>query len=199
MEKIQPTRPLNILLFGANGGIGRQCVNQALAEGHYVTAIVRDPAKLPLSHPNLKIVKADVTMASSFSNVLEAQQLVISTIGGGEGFGSDKPTTLYSKGAENILRAMEKAGTRRAFFISAAAVETSPAIPWFYQLVSKYVIQRLLKHSYADLLRMETIIRSSGTDWTIVRPPQLTDKALSADYRFAVNTHHWWFMHKHPL
>jgi uncharacterized protein YbjT (DUF2867 family) len=55
----------NILIIGANGGIGRQTVELALSEGHRVTAVVRNPAKLPLTHPNLKIVRADVTQPLS--------------------------------------------------------------------------------------------------------------------------------------
>jgi uncharacterized protein YbjT (DUF2867 family) len=45
---------MQLLIIGANGGIGRNCVEQALEAGHQVTAIVRNPARLPLAHPNLK-------------------------------------------------------------------------------------------------------------------------------------------------
>ena len=48
----------NLLIIGANGGIGRQTVDQALSAGHRVTALVRNPAKLSFSHPHLKIVRA---------------------------------------------------------------------------------------------------------------------------------------------
>jgi putative NADH-flavin reductase len=189
MENNPSSRPLKLLLFGANGGIGKECVSQALAAGHQVNAIVRDPAKLPMTHPNLMIIKGDVTRPESFAASLKDRDLVISAIGHGGGLGNDKPTTLYSVGAENILREMKAAGITRAFFISASALETSPALPPFYRFISTYVIQKLLKHSYADLRRMEAIIKSSDVDWTIVRPPQLTNKPLSTAYRFAVNTY----------
>ena len=38
---------------------------------------------------------------------------------------------------------------------------------------------------YADLAEMEDILRRSDTDWTTVRPPQLTDKPFTGTYRTA--------------
>ena len=99
----------NILIIGANGGIGRQTVDLALSEGHRVTAVVRNPAKLPLTHPNLKIVRADVTQPLSLSNLFAGHDAIISTIGVSGGF-KDPPTNLYSQGALNILREMKQSG-----------------------------------------------------------------------------------------
>lgn len=43
--------------------------------------------------------------------------------------------------------------------------------------------------SYADMARMEQVLRHSDADWTIVRPPRLTDGSLTGRYRTAVNHH----------
>src|SRR6478736_1788766 len=127
----------NLLIIGANGGIGRHAVDQALSTGHQVTALVRNPAKLPLIHPNLKIVRADITQPLSFLNLFTGHDVIISAIGVSGGF-TDTPTTLYSRGAMNILHEMKQSGIRRAFFISASAVETNPLLPFFVRLASKY-------------------------------------------------------------
>jgi putative NADH-flavin reductase len=176
----------NLLIIGANGGIGRHAVDQALSAGHQVTALVRNPAKLPLIHPNLKIVRADITQPLSFLNLFTGHDVIISAIGVSGGF-SDPPTTLYSQGASNILYEMKQSGIRRAFFISASAVETNPLLPFFVRLASKYIIQKLLANMYADLRLMEKLVKESELDWTIVRPPQLTDSKLTGKYRIAVN------------
>jgi uncharacterized protein YbjT (DUF2867 family) len=42
---------------------------------------------------------------------------------------------------------------------------------------------------YADLVQMETTVQASGLDWTIVRPPRLTDKPRRGEYQIAVNRH----------
>jgi len=82
---------------------------------------------------------------------------------------------------------MKEAGAMRAFFISASAVEISPELPWYVRLAAKYIIQKLLKHMYADLLRMEQIAKQSNADWTIIRPPRLVDKPVTGQYRYAAN------------
>jgi putative NADH-flavin reductase len=176
-----------LLIIGANGGIGRHCVEQALAAGHQVTAILRNPVKLPLQHPNLLIVRGDVMQRLSFSEHYSGKDAVISAIGVAGGLFGDQPTTLYSEGAKNIILEMKKAGILRVFVISASAVEISPRLPFIYRLAAKYVIRKLLKHMYADLLRMESAVKTSGLDWTILRPPQLLDKPLTGKYRIAIN------------
>jgi putative NADH-flavin reductase len=186
--KIIQTSPAHLLIIGANGGIGRQCVNIALAQGHSVTAVLRNPAKFDLTHPNLQLVKGDITVPETVSEYFKNKDAVISAIGVSGGFGSDKPTTLYSQGAANILHEMGKTSVTRVFFISASAIETSPVIPFFIRLISKYVIQKLLKHMYADLRSMEEIVKESNADWTIIRPPQLTDTPLTDNYRIAINS-----------
>jgi len=179
---------MNIFIAGANGGVGRQTVEQALNAGHRVTALVRDPAKLPVVHPNLRIIKGDIMQPKTFTSEMEGQEAVISGLGvsGGNLF-NDKPTNLYSQGCGNLLTAMEQYGTKRIFCISASAVEISPVIPWHVRFVAKYVIQKLLKHMYADLRLMEDIVKASNADWTIIRPPQLTNGPLTGKYRTAVN------------
>ncbi len=179
---------MNIFIAGANGGIGRQAVEQALEAGHRVTALVRDPTKLPVVHPNLKIIKGDIMQPETFVNEMEGQEAVISALGvsGGNLF-NDKPTRLYSQGCDNLLTAMEQYGIKRIFCISASAVEISPVIPWYVRFVAKYVIQKLLKHMYADLRLMEGIVKASNADWTIIRPPQLINGPLTGKYRTAAN------------
>ncbi|MDP4251930.1 MAG: SDR family oxidoreductase [Bacteroidota bacterium] len=176
----------NLLIIGANGGIGRQTVDQALAAGHRVTALVRNPANLPLTHPNLNIVKADVTSPPGLSGLFAGHDAIISAIGVSGGF-NDHPTMLYSQGALHILHEMKREGLKRVFFISASAVETNPLLPFPVRLVSKYIIQKLLANMYTDLRRMERVVKETDLDWTIVRPPRLTDSKLTGRYRMAVN------------
>lgn len=178
---------MNIFIAGANGGIGRQAVEQALQAGHRVTALARDPAKLLLVHPNLNIVRGDIMRPETFADQMEGQQAVLSALGVSGGLFGDKPTTLYSQGCANLLKAMEQHGAKRVICISASALDVSPVLPWYVRLAAKYIIQKLLKHMYADLRKMETIVKQSGADWAIIRPPQLTDGPVTGNYRTATN------------
>ena len=179
---------MNILIIGANGGIGRKTVEIALAEGFRVTAVLRDPSRLPLEHPNLEKVKGDILQAEGFKDRLKDQDAVISAIGVKGGLMHDEPTTLYSQGNFRLLEAMKRVGVKRVFFISASAVEISPVLPLIVRLAARYVLQKLLRHMYADLRAMEGVVRESDADWTIVRPPRLTDKSATGRYRWCVNS-----------
>ena len=186
--KTEPTfRLLHILVIGAAGGIGRKCVEYALEQGHRVTAVMRNPAKLELSHQNLKKVPGDIHDPGSLSIHLINVDVAISAVGVNGGFSWSKPTTLYSTGAKNLLGEAEMAQVPRAFFISASALDISPVIPLYGRLLAKYVVQKLLKHMYADLRIMESIVKDSDLNWTIIRPPRLTDGPLRGNYRIAIN------------
>ncbi|SDS49478.1 Putative NADH-flavin reductase [Mucilaginibacter mallensis] len=173
----------HIVVLGANGGIGKHTVLKALAEGYHVTAILRTPSKLDISHPNLTIVQGDVMQSGSLAQHLENKDAVISAIGKN----SLKTTTLYSQGNKNLLQAMHETGINRAFFISAAGLEVNPTHSLLVKFATRFILQPLLRNMYADLRVMEKIVRESGIDWTIIRPPQLTDSPETGKYRTAID------------
>jgi len=178
---------MNILVVGANGGIGRQAVEQALAAGHKTTAMVRNPASLTITHPLLQIVQGDVMQPSTFERYMDRQDAVISALGVKGGPFNDKPTTLYSEGNAHLIEVMKKKGVERAFFISASAIETSPVLPFYARWATK-VLQKLLRHMYADQLEMERLVKAAGIEYTIIRPPRLLDRPATGHYRVAINS-----------
>ncbi|MDQ1565565.1 MAG: hypothetical protein QOF96_445, partial [Actinomycetota bacterium] len=82
---------------------------------------------------------------------------------------------------------LEASGVRRFVAVSAVPVGPVPAGESFLnrRLLLPFV-SRLLRDVYADLAAMEDEIRRSDTDWTVVRPPKLTDKPLTGKYRVVV-------------
>ena len=183
MEKNLSQPASKILVIGANGGIGRQAVEIALQAGHLVTAMVRNPASLTFVHPNLVIVKGDILRPETFGHYLEGIDAVISALG----VKSTGPTTLYSEGNRNLLQAMEKKEVSRVFFISASALDVSPLLPSYARFAAKYILQKILRNMYADLRIMESLVKASDAQWTIIRPPRLTNKPVTGRYRVAVN------------
>ena len=173
---------MKFIVFGSTGGTGRQIIQQALDAGHTVTAVARNPAALTTQHPNLLVIKADVLQLSTFEAAMQQQDVVLSALG----FKKLKDEMVYSKGVHNIVSVMNKYGLRRILCVSASAVETSPKLSFIVRMLTK-LLQRILKKPYADVLCMEQLLKETKLDWTVVRPPRLTNGRLKGKYRFAVN------------
>ncbi len=180
---MKTTNKFTIAVLGANGGIGRQTVEAALKAGYSVTAILRTPTNLDLKHPNLQIVKGDVMKPETLEEHLINKDAVISAIGKT----SFKATTLYSQGNKNIIDVMKKVGATHVFFISASGLDVNPTHSFIIRLATKYILQKLLKNMYADLEVMESLVKKSEINWTIIRPPKLNDKPATGKYRIAIN------------
>lgn len=176
-----------VLVIGGSGGIGKQCIRAALDAGCYVTAVLRTPSKLSIAHPNLIIVQGDVNSPDQITPHLGNKDVVISAVGASGGLLGDKPTTLYSDSAKLIINGLDNVTDSQVFFISASAVEISPVLPFFVRLIARFVLQKLLKHMYSDLLKMESLVKLSSVNYTIIRPPQLTDGEETGNYRVAIN------------
>lgn len=77
-----------------------------------------------------------------------------------------------------LVGAMKQAGLRRGLVVSTAFLFKDALIP------PAYLFGRLFFSGVvADATEMEAILRASGLDLTIVRPPQLTDKAHTGRFR----------------
>ena len=173
---------MKITVFRATGGTGTRLVRQGLQRGHEVTAVVRDPARLPAElRERADVVVADVMDPDAITPAVAGRDAVLSAMGP-RGTG---PTTVCSSSARSILTAMERTGTRRLLMVSAAGLESDAGDGPFTRYVLKPIVQRVLRHSYADLARAERLLRESGTDWTIVRPARLTDADATGRYRTA--------------
>lgn len=174
---------MKIVVFGAAGGIGRHVVAQALESGHSVTAFLRDPGKLDLKHERLTSVRGDVLDPERVRAAIAGHDAVVSAIG----VRSNGPTMLYSEGARTMLAAMFAEGVRRYIGISASPLHRAGSDGLFMTYLVKPMLMQLLKEHYADLARMESIVRGSGLDWTIVAPPKLTDGPRTGRYRQALD------------
>jgi len=173
----------NIIVFGASGGVGRQVVMQALDKGDTVTAIVRDPAAFTLEHEHLTVEKGDVMQTGSFLGAMRGQEAVISAIGSG----NLKPTTVYSQGIRNIIAAMRIRSVPRISAVSAGGLYMNATMGPVRKFLVKNVLQRILREPYDDLRIMEHELRATELQYTIVRPPRLTNKPLRGAYRSAIN------------
>jgi putative NADH-flavin reductase len=172
-----------IVVLGANGGIGMQTVQIALKAGHFVTAILRTPTNLQISHPNLQIVQGNVLKPEDLDRHFEDKNIIVSAIGRN----SLKKTTLYSQGNKNVIESMQRVGVNRAFFVSASGLEVNPSFSLLLRFATKFILQPVLHNMYADLWRMEKMIKESNINWTILRPPKLLNRPETCKYRSSID------------
>jgi putative NADH-flavin reductase len=178
---------MKLTVFGASGGTGSQFVRQALDAGHNVLAVVRDPARLPLTHPDLTVATADVLRPDEIAGAVAGRDAVISALGH-----STRPqdrkaagnATLCADSARSITTAMRQAGTRRLVIVSASGPYPDKGDGPLLRYVAKPLLRRtVFKVPWSDLAAMEDVVRASGLDWTVLRPPRLTDNPLTGRYR----------------
>jgi putative NADH-flavin reductase len=175
---------MRLTVFGASGKTGRHLLEQALAAGHTVTAVVRDPARLPVHHhQRLKVVAADVLDPAAIAPAVAGADAVLSTLGPHP---PRNRSSIMSAATASILAAMHAAGTSRLVVVSAAPVATDDrGTTLGYRLLAGPLLRRLLGGLYADMATMEDTVRRSGTDWTILRPPWLFDGSRTGTWRQA--------------
>jgi putative NADH-flavin reductase len=168
---------MKVVVLGATGGLGLEIVRQAIDHGHTVTAFVRSPERLKPFQDRISVIQGDVLNSVELARAIEGHDAVLS------GFG---PRVPIAKSDANLLRdfavalttAMQHAGVRRVVVVSTAFLFRDSIIPPTY-LFGRFFFPGIV----TDAEGMERTIRASELDWTIMRPPQLTDKERSKIYR----------------
>ncbi|MEH2416717.1 NAD(P)-dependent oxidoreductase [Nostoc sp.] len=169
---------MKILVIGATGPTGQQIVEQGLAQGHQVTALVRNPDKFEMQHNSLQIVKGDILDPASLDAV-QQQDAVISSLGTKK-IGLE-PVTVLSEGTKNLLQAMERHSVKRLICITGLGAGDSKGHGGL--LYDKLILPLILRRIYDDKDRQEAEIRQSNLDWVIVRPGILTNDPAKGNYR----------------
>ncbi|TYB67250.1 NAD(P)H-binding protein [Nonomuraea sp. PA05] len=176
---------MRLFVFGGSGGTGARLVTQALDAGHRVTALARRPESMP-RHARLTVVRGDVLRPGGWRHELARHDAVLSCLGSAD----RRPTTVYSQGMTGIIAAMRECGVRRLSCVTSASLALSPDAPLSQKLLIGRVVRPLYRHMYADMAKMERIVTAADDlEWTIVRPPRLTDGALTGKYVTAVDQH----------
>jgi len=173
---------MKIVIFGANGATGRLLTGQALAAGHDVAAVTRRPADFPITHQRLTVLSADAHNAQSVGQAVKPADVVLSAVGVPY---TRNGVNVYSDGVRNITQAMSQHGVKRLVVVSSSA--TYPHHHAAGGFLMNHVIQPLVtatigRTTYADMRRMEELVRASDLEWTIVRPSGLFDAAVVTKY-----------------
>jgi putative NADH-flavin reductase len=168
---------MKLVVLGATGGTGLEIVRQAVERGHSVTAFVRSPERLKPFVDRITLKRGDLLSSTELETVLKGQDAVLS------GFGPRQPAskadaTLLRRFAVALTSAMLGAKVTRVVVESVAFLFKDALFP------PAYLFGRLFFSAIvADAAAMEEVFKKSGLDWTIARPPRLTDKPYTERYR----------------
>lgn len=157
---------MNLVILGATGGTGRLVVEQALAAGHTVTALVRSPEKLAIRNSSLRVVAGKATDAADVAQALEGADAVISTLGG--------TGSVIADSTRAIVDAAPKSRVTRVVVLSSFFVERDRLGP-MSRLLTGIAMGSLIKDKSAG----ERLLRQSDLDWTIIYASPLSDGAAT--------------------
>ena len=181
---------MKLTVIGATGGIGRALLSQALEAGHDVTAVARTPSRV---EADVRVVAADMTDPdpAALTSAIEGADAVLSAIGPRR----RTETGIVSRGTAAIVDAMLDAGVRRVLIVAGVGLSTvpkpgrpkpsrrEPGAGLLMNLVTLPLGRMFLGPHMSDVADAEDHLADSGLDWTSVRPPRLTDRPLTGDYK----------------
>lgn len=161
---------MRILVVGATGGTGREVVRLGREAGHEMVAMVRQPVGGEANSFADAFV-ADVLEPEQVAKAVVGVDAVISCLGVKLG---QEVGLVRSQGTANLVRAMLTEGPARLVAVSSVGVGSSiQAQGWF----ARRAWPRLVGRDRLDeARRAEEVVTSSGLEWTVVRPPRLTDR-----------------------
>lgn len=158
---------MKLVVLGANGRTGIRVVEEALAAGDLVTAVVRSEDKrLSIRHDHLDVVVGDPCNAGFLGQVLAGKDAVISTLGGRRP--TKNATSIYWKSADAIVVAARACGIRTVA-VTSSALLFPPA-----RLVDK-LMANLVRHVVKSATRMEATFQTSELNVIVARCGFLTN------------------------
>jgi putative NADH-flavin reductase len=168
---------MKLIVLGATGATGIEIVRQAIERGHTVTALVRSPERIKPFWKRITVHHGDLLNSADLALAIKGQDAVLSAFG---------PRVPISKADANLLEqfgralrsAMLQAKVDRVVVESVAFLFKNSVIPPAYLLGRLFFSQIV-----ADASAMERVFAESDLDWTMVRPPELTDKPYTGKYR----------------
>ena len=153
---------MKIALFGSTGRIGRRILNEALARGHHVTAIVRDASTMHDNNKNLDFKTGDVLKPESVAAATPGADVVISAYGPGAGDAnqivSAAKSLVEGLGAHHGVRLIVVGGAGSLQVAAGQQLLDTPDFPAAYK-----------KPAVAHREALE-ILKKSALDWTCVSP-----------------------------
>ncbi len=185
-----PAAP-GLVVIGATAKSSTEIIRQALAAGYTVTGVARRPEDVALKDPHLKVLKGDVYDLASLEAAMTGTEVVVSMVGPrvDPTDTAETPATfdLFTAGTANIIAAMKNKGNRRLLVASSLGVEDE--FPLVKPAPGDFRLNWLWKsrYLYKNMKDMEGLVRASGLEYVIFRPPFLVEEPARKNFKLSVN------------
>lgn len=159
-----------LTIFGINGRTGREIARIAIGEGWKVRGFARPKSQVQNNIDNLQIVRASYSDLDRIENTIADTEAVCCVIGPRPPY-----TEVFCAAATAvIIEAMNRTGCRRLICQTGAMIGSAPNRSTPMQWMARaFAIRR--PEVARDRVEQERIVESSDLDWTIVKPPRLTN------------------------
>lgn len=165
---------MQLAVFGGTGRTGGALVATALAHGWTVRAFVRTQAGADLPLPEgLDVVRGDPARHADIVATVRGADAVCCCFGPR----ATRPEPFCAALMQSIVEAMREEGVRRLVCVTGAMIGAVPSNVSIGMRVLAAVFRRRLAGIAIDRAAQEEIAAGSGLDWTLVKPPRLTDGA----------------------
>jgi putative NADH-flavin reductase len=157
---------MKLFILGATGKTGGVLIADAVPRGHHVTTFGRSPFSGPYKAQVLNM-EGDPMNAAELADALPGNDAVLSVLGT-RGLGA---TSVLEDSSRATIAAMRTAGVKRLIIVSSALLDKNIGV------VNRIVARTILRHFSRDQRAMEKLVTASDLDWTVLRPPRITDSA----------------------
>ncbi|MBD9727333.1 NAD(P)H-binding protein [Streptomyces caniscabiei] len=172
---------MRVTVFGATGAIGRLVVQQLLDDGHQITALVRTPAKLALTHPHLAVVTGQLADRAAVEQAVSGADAVISALG--PSLKRSTTGTQVTDGTRTIAQAMEARKVTRFVGLATPSLADPRDKPHWKHKVLPVAAGLMFPNALAELKGMTKAVTGSGLDYTIARITNPTNRPATGRIR----------------
>ncbi len=181
---------MSLLILGGTGGTGKLLIREALQNGYSVRTIARHPQKLPVESAALTVFEGNPSDPRLLASALEGCETVVSALNISRKSVNPwapltTPQEFMSQTMQRVLRIGSEKQLKRAIIVSAWGVnESFKELPFWFKALVKW---SNIGAAYQDHGRQEHVLRSSGLEWTAVRPSGLTDSKKLKPLKISIN------------
>ncbi|WP_110113838.1 SDR family oxidoreductase [Bacillus sp. CGMCC 1.16541] len=170
---------MNIALFGATGRVGGYFLQLALADGHHIKALVRNPNLFKTKHENVTLIKGNALNREDVQKTVSGTDVVISAL-------NTDQSTVLSDSTPHLITSMIDANVTRIVTIGTAGILQARTAPHLYRFQSSES-KRKTTRAAEEHLKAYELLEQSSLNWTVVCPTYLPDGDITKKYRVEKN------------